>query len=268
MAAHLRPLSTAEILDGAFTLLRRQIGLFLAISGVFIALVAPLMFVVPVYAISILAGGVFIVRDGALLWAAAELAQGHSVRLGQALKRGVFLFLPLIAARILFFLAFLPIVILLVGVVMVASLVLGEAAFVLLLGALPLLAFVFASWFAWQQLVVVEREFNFVRHSTRLAKGARWKILGVSLVAYLIVGLPQTVVLGTRVAASGWDLSVLSDPEAMSAGTLIAQWVIAGLTTPFWVLTMTLLYFDRRVRVEGYDVEQSVAELEQAIEAT
>lgn len=264
MVAPLRPLSTPEILDGAFTLLRRNLGLLLAITAIFMALIAPLLLVLPLWAVGLVAGGVFLVRDGALLYVAAELAQGRSVRLGQALRQGLYLFLPLLAGTILFTLAWMPMMLVMVGIVAAAVSIVGNAGGILVLGFLPLAAYIYASWFAWQQLVVVEREFNFVKHSTRLAKNARWKILVVSFVSYLLVGLPQFVILGARVASSGWDWSTAIDTEATSTGTLLAQWLVGGLTMPYWILAVTLLYFDRRVRIDGFDVQQTVAEFERA----
>ena len=264
MPALLRPLSSAEILDGSFTLLRRHIGLLLGLSAVYYAAVAPLLLVVPQWVFPIVAGFLLVARDGSLLWASAQLAQGKRPTLGETLGQGLKLFIPLWLLLVLYTLAWSPLIAAGMLVILAATVVLGPVGYGLLLLFLPVGAFAFTSWFAWQQVLVVEHRFNFFRQSTRLARGARWKILGVSIVAWLIVGLPQGVVLGSQAAANGWDWDAVAAQQEISGGVLAAQWLIVALTRPFWILIFTLLYFDRRVRVDGLDVQQSVAQFERA----
>ena len=101
------------------------------------------------------------------------------------------------------------------------------------------------TYFAAMAVAMVEgsnRAVSFDR-SAALTQGSKWRIIGVFLVAYLVYFLITIVVAGIAVAVSGPLL-----------GTLLTVLVMA-CTYPFIGTLTTLLYFDLRIRREGFDLD-------------
>ncbi|MBV9789891.1 MAG: glycerophosphoryl diester phosphodiesterase membrane domain-containing protein [Chloroflexi bacterium] len=95
---------------------------------------------------------------------------------------------------------------------------------------------------AWQSLV----------RSWRLTQGSFWRILGyvllMVLLIYVLAVLPVSVVsfIGGII---GLDQRILFVINACAGA------VLGVITTPFSMIAYTLLYFDLRVRKEGFDLE-------------
>jgi hypothetical protein len=97
-----------------------------------------------------------------------------------------------------------------------------------------------------------------MRRSARLLRGRLWGVLGIGALA----GLVSTIaggVLGSIPQAAGFAL-----------GPGRGGWVLVGaggalaslVTTPFVAIVATLLYFDGRIRTEGFDLEVIASSLE------
>jgi len=91
-----------------------------------------------------------------------------------------------------------------------------------------------------------------LRRSFRLVKGRWWSVFGALFLAFLLqffIGLVVGVPLGFLTA--NWD--------SASAGSLIVSTLISVvssvITTPFMAAVLVLIYFDLRVRKEGFDLE-------------
>ena len=117
---------------------------------------------------------------------------------------------------------------------------------------------IFAIRFTFGTTVVVvegSRGRAAMRRSWGLAKGQFWRILGTLFLASLLAGivggflaLPASI--GSFfVGSGGWALRAL--------GASIAS----VITTPFVVLVRVLLYFDMRIRKEGFDLMVQAQEL-------
>jgi hypothetical protein len=97
-----------------------------------------------------------------------------------------------------------------------------------------------------------------LRRSARLLRGRVWGVLGIGLLAGLVSFIAGGVLGFT--------------PQAVGAalGPDRGGWVLVGaggalsslLTTPFVAIVATLLYFDGRIRTEGFDLEVIAATLE------
>lgn len=93
-----------------------------------------------------------------------------------------------------------------------------------------------------------------MRRSARLVRRRFWPVLGTSVLA----GVIDSVVS-----------SVLSAPAALFVGGGAVSWVfstawsaaVGVVTTPFVVIVATLIYFDLRVRNEGFDLEIMAADV-------
>lgn len=106
-------------------------------------------------------------------------------------------------------------------------------------------------------VVVVEdvRGTSAVSRSWNLTAGHAWRVLGtlilagiISFVGTAIIQIP-TELAATLLGSDAWPISAL--------GTALASVLI----TPFSLLIVVLLYFDLRVRKEGYDIEVMAQEL-------
>jgi membrane-anchored glycerophosphoryl diester phosphodiesterase (GDPDase) len=91
--------------------------------------------------------------------------------------------------------------------------------------------------------------------SWRLAKGHFWRLLGALILAGLmssiiaaVLAIPGNLV-ADAVGPQGWPLRALGESLA------------SVLTTPFTTLITVLLYFDLRIRKEGFDIEVMAQEL-------
>jgi hypothetical protein len=240
--AMLRPLTTGEVLDTAFSLYRESFValltvslatqfLPLAISGYVETtggfLVNPgLWFVAAV--LGFIAGAIgtaaatFIVSDSYL---------GHQITTGEAFARAT----PFLGR--------------LVGYSFLSSLIIG-------LGMLMLIVpgFIFLCGFAVGAPALVLESLpsatGAMGRSWELTKGYRGKIFAVLFTTIVLLLIP-TIGVGALVAIFG--------PGEGESAVLIASLVITAiiqiLVAPFIYVAFTVLYYDLRVRKEGFDLE-------------
>ena len=263
--SNLRPLSFGEILDGAFTIYRRQF------ASLFLTALVPQLPVIAWTAIYALVGGSFNSQTAAfggatpgLLIALAVLTlpamiggvtaiggvtyqfsrayTGTPVGTGEALRRGLSRALPLLGAYIaVTFMAMLGCLAFVVGM------------FVVLLAA-----------FAVPPAVVLERlgPFDAISRSWQLIKGAWLEVFLVVFVAGLISGLPGGAVSG---GLSLFGVIVSHGDMARAVPYQVTGQLLGGLlrtlTLPFSIGATVLLYYDRRVRTEALDVQMMTESL-------
>ena len=100
-----------------------------------------------------------------------------------------------------------------------------------------------------------------IRRAFRLSKGSRWRIV-------IARGLPAII---------SWTLSVLiteiillllffvlrhfaerwfSHRDLLNCILILTQGAVAALVGPIYPIALTLIYYDQRIRKEGYDIEQ------------
>lgn len=131
----------------------------------------------------------------------------------------------------------------------------GPVAVVLVLGGFILFGvaifYVLASWMTLPAVVIIEglRPLASLRRSWRLARGARWRILGLLMlmgILEVILGVLFAVVLLGVVATQGPVRIVLQETANLAVNAVWAplQWGV-----------FTLLYYDLRVRKEAFDLQ-------------
>lgn len=128
------------------------------------------------------------------------------------------------------------------------------------LGSLALLVWLFTIVSFAPVAVVLERKPVFAAFSRSLAlvRNGFWRVLGIRLLAGLVAGAVSTAVsvpfaIVTMVVASASSLStaaILLAATANMVGSIIGQIVV----TPFSAGVDTLLYTDRRIRAEAFDL--------------
>lgn len=133
----------------------------------------------------------------------------------------------------------------------------------------PVLIYFMVRWSLVLQIVSLERPGSAratLRRSSALVKGNWWRVLGTVIVLYIITiafMLPFLLPLFSRISGgvrgTGEILSAISD----TFSAYQAIWTIIGsiLLTPIFVIGTTLLYYDLRVRKEGYDLKTLSKEL-------
>jgi len=89
-----------------------------------------------------------------------------------------------------------------------------------------------------------------LERSWRLVKGSSWRIFGIRVLVALIAGIIEAVLGGLLgLAGNGFDAN----------GRLLLQEVVSAFTAvfigPITYIAVTLLYYDTRIRKEGFDIE-------------
>jgi hypothetical protein len=159
-----------------------------------------------------------------------------------------------------------------VPAILVATLAVGLASGLGLILCIAPGVWLWTSWYVTVPTITAEQRgpFASMKRSFALVKPRFWTVLGVAVVAYILTLVVQQVV-GTAIqlAAVPSLLSAQQDPAQVGQafGRLIGVSVLSStlvqiFTVPFLAAVATIVYFDLRVRSEGYDLERLVAEME------
>lgn len=261
----LRPLSLGEILDGSFTLYRRHFATLVATALIPVAaMTIPWVLLMSQMnakdpAAMLAAGGVMLllvpvmiavsgIAWGGLTHEASQAYLGEEVSVRDGVSKGLRRALPLF------------------GAFMIAGILIYAGFFLLIVpGFLLMIMF-----FAVSQAVVVEGKgpIEALGRSRDLARGAWGKIFGTCFVIFLIAYLPSMALgVGAAFLIPGF-IPTGGEPQAAGGGIFgfyALSSVISGLTMPFMMLGLTLLYYDRRVRTEALDLEIATRELSTAV---
>ena len=258
-AIPVRPRSVSELVDGAFQLLRRNYAQFVMLMGiayvpwlVITMLLTRSMFVdaasgVPTTSISrtlVMALGALIwfsVIDGAITIAASQSYLGRRVDVGESLRRAF----ALVGA--------------LVGVAIVRGVVTFLGFLFLIVPGLYFLA----KFFAAPAAVVLERAGMgaALARSSALSEGLKGHVLKTLLlvfVIYLVLSIALGAVAGAVIGGVG------AGAAASPLVTMLTQIVSAIFTIliyPLISIAQTLLYYDLRIKKEGYDIELMASDL-------
>ena len=260
-----RPRSAFEIIDASIQLLRRQYLQFVTIAA---ALYVPFIGVVayafprlqamqgmtqpseifgtmgPIIILYLFAFGWMLIVECAIGLAVADSYLGRPIRAGHSLRQALGRSLPILGAGILKGLLFM---LLFAGVGVLAGLsaLLGVFGIVLAVAAAVVGGcWLYASLFAVPLLVVFEGlgGGSSISRSMALAKGGTPRILGVLLLSWLIYGAVAVV------------FSLIGQLVSPLTGSLIG--FIAGpFIYPMIPAVVTVLYYDMRIRKEGYDIQ-------------
>jgi len=287
----LRPLGFGEVVDGAVQLYRRDFGLYylIALLGAFPGYVITLASGVDFSGVAIDEGtepsalfgevgalfGVLTI-DAAISWvgmlavavAMAARIDEQAVSVGRA-YRSALLHLPaaggatLLALLLFLVVAFLVLMVAMVPMALTAQ---GQGILLTLVGLLFLLlvivcmaSFWLAATFAIFPAVIIEGRgvTGALGRSLQLCRGGWLRVIGIMIVALIINLAPSYAI----VALFGMQ-DLFTSPEALDTIDPGRQWVlntadlmVGPLTTPFMVGSIMILFHDRRVRSEAYDLE-------------
>ena len=95
--------------------------------------------------------------------------------------------------------------------------------------------------------------FGALGRSHRLVKGRWWKVAVTIMIGVLLVSFLGGVMQGILLAV---PTLLVEDNEAVAAfATVVANTIGSVITTPFTAAVVALIYFDQRVRKEGFDLQ-------------
>jgi len=283
--ADLKPMEMGEVLDGAFTLYRRHFGLFLRLSvavmwlPVALAVYLRLRFagsgpeqmigaiqdhlltgilVVLFVAVAYTLAGLLLTAGSIHIISASYL--GRQPTLGEALSLGASRILPLFLVAVgKGLLIFMIGIAGAVGVGILAALgkVVGTAVSVLLVLAasctlLWFVVYVACGYGLTTPVLVLEElssSFDAFGRSWELTRTFKLKLLGLAVIAYLIANfVPSAFVGGVGAYAA------LANPSLQPA-VIVVSALLPIVLAPILPCVFTLLYYDLRVRREGFDLQ-------------
>jgi hypothetical protein len=271
--AQYRPRSASEIVDAGFQLLRRDYRSFVTITAVTYAPVLVVLLVLQralgvtmrepnvryLMASVVLTLLWYSLSAGALTFAAADAYAGRAVDPVLALRRGLSRMPATLVAMLAVYVA-VAVSLGLVGVLVpfaavgvrllpLPVLIVGGIAAFGLLTALAL--YLLTRWFAVPAAHLLEDTGPFagMRRSWRLSDDSKWRLFGTLLLVWVIY-----FVLTIGLSVAGAILQNVAIQQVMGA-------LAAVLVYPLLPVTMTVLYYDARIRREGYDIDLLEREL-------
>jgi hypothetical protein len=285
-------MSIADLIDEIFRLYRQNFGLLFGIAAL-VSIPATIAFAVgtsflgpfepaeievftPADAANVVAAGVALVLGGLLFLvtfpllvaaitdATAKRYLGRLTTIGASLRVGMARYWRVLVGYLLVLLAVLGISLLaIVGFFASVSMMVDGSGALVAAGVIGLLV-VFVAWMAalvwltvtWTflpQAVVLEDigAVAALARSARLVAGSRWRVIGINLlltiIGVILLSLPSSLI----------GLIVQPLPLPFNLGLAISQLVaaLAGIAFyPIQLGTVALLYYDLRVRKEGFDL--------------
>ena len=258
----LRPLSVGEILDRAFRLYRNH---FLSLIGITALALTPVLILEVLSQIlmgsAVLVNGlqsffVLCLVQGSLTYAVASAYLGHPFSIGRAYRAALSRYGSLWGAIMLQILAIcVPVVLL--GCALIEMT--GRGAGTIIVTQLLFVALVILFISRWLLAVpsIMQEGAGAVQglgRSWKLTHGIFWRVLGVLLLTLLIADLPSTAVTyGLTYFFPGNPVGPLVKLVLTELSLIVALPWSTGVTV--------LLYYDLRVRGEGYDLELQAREL-------
>ena len=272
--ASLQPMGFTEILDIIFSLYQSHFQLILSICTVYFVLTLGMNLLTGIsifffessgiqgraIAIDLVDVGITIVvalfSVGALLFAGAQAFLGKqisaSAAFGQVTRRfGSYL-----------------------GSSLLLGLIVGLLAITII--GIPFAIYFATRWGFYAQAVLIEEHSatNALKRSRELVKGAWWRVFGIMLAIFLLAFMIQAVLQFSLLFVFGFTKEISGEggllemfrrmfsPE-LTAWDGLAAYVIQSfindvvnsLMLPLTPVGITLLYFDQRIRKEGFDIE-------------
>ena len=226
--------SLADLVTETLLLYRRHFWLFLPI-----ALIPQIPSVLGLASLSVpldvlVSVGVFVlssIAQGAIVHSVAAINAGLTPSIDASSRHALRFGAPLVFGQLLWTL-----------------LLLGSAVLAVVLIGIPMFFVVLVLFVFYPQAIIIEGSTYLpgFRRSAGLVKGSWWRVLGVELTYILVYAVPVGL------------LFTLASPQTATVGSI----VVAVVGMPWTVIGITLLYFDLRVRNEGFNRDVLSRELQ------
>ena len=181
----------------------------------------------------------------ALASATADIYLGRDVTIGSAFKTAWSILFRYLGTYLIVEAVFLPIF----GLFLVSTMLTTKSAVgiranigLVILVWLPIAFILWTRWILHAPVMVVERRFGMsaLRRSSALVKGAWWRTFGIVLISLVVELVPARI----------FGLLTSSVPVV---GTLI-QGLVFSFSYAYLATVVTVYYFDRRCRLEDFDL--------------
>ena len=275
----LQPMGFTDILDTIFSLYRSHFRLIFGICIVYFVLMLGLNLLLGISAFYFsnsgpwgMAIGIPIITSwitilislfsiGALLFAGGQSYLGRQIAAGTAFRQIARRFWSYLGSNILY------------------MLVIGLLAITII--GIPFAIYFAARWGFYAQAVLIEETSatHALRRSSELVKGTWWRVFGILFAIFVLAFMIQTILqfsllfgfgLTQAISGEGGLLKMfqrLFVPELTTWDGLVnyiiqsfINYVVNSLMLPVGIIGSTLLYFDQRIRKEGFDIEMRVTD--------
>lgn len=267
-AASLQPMGFIDILDTTLSLYRSHCRLILRICAVYFVLTLGMSLLTDISMLFSLENvmmtmmGIFAVwisvlvllfSVGAIVFAGAQAYLGNHITADAAFKQVTRRFLPYLGGFLLW------------------MLVVGVLAITII--GIPFAIYFGTRWNFYPQAVIIEgaSATHALKRSRELVRDAWWRIFGITLAILLIAFMIETVLLFFLLFAFGFTQAISGEdgllemfrrmfvPELTGWDGLVAYLIqsclnhfVTSLTLPLTSIGIMLLYFDQRIRKEGF----------------
>lgn len=232
--AELNPMDLGELLTETFKVYRARFWIFFRI-----ALLAQIPFLIaelagtPAVSFLFFAVGIllYILADGAIIFATTQHYLGREIRVAECYGQAWGKVLSLIGGAI----------------VLLIALALSAVASVIIIG-IPVFFYLLVSRFFYPQAIILEGKgpLTGLRRSRELVKGTWWRVFGLGVVFVIV-----TLAISVALTIPGF-IAALFGPTPAAILFTISE----SIATPIGYIGATLVYFDLRVRKEGYTTER------------
>jgi len=280
----LQPMGFSEILDTTFSLYRKYFLLFLGIIAIhFFSKLADYLlkgFFPNGLLKDLIVGGISepfaLVSMGGIIVASATTYLGRHITSPAALRYTLQRVLPMLGGYLLWLLFFaIP----LIGISLFFSRM-GQgrslvSLLVMLLTCIPLPTYFVVRWLFVVEAVLLEKlpVGSALKRSSQLVRRTWWRVCSMSI-SFLMLGAAISIIFKVSVVCILVLTNIAGETDFMG----IIRWaimestidssnlpfyaimtctdlVVSTLTFPIWIIGNTLLYFDLRIRKEGFDIE-------------
>ena len=201
---------------------------------------------------------------GALLFTGAQIYLGKDITAGAAFSQVTRRFWSYLGSSVLLMITIAVLAITIIGI--------------------PFAIYFGIRWGFYAQAVLIEETSatNALKRSRELVRGSWWYVLGVMLAIFLLSFMIETVLQFFLLFAFGFTEVISAEdgglemfrrmvtPELTAWDGLVAYVIhslinsaVTSLILPLTPVGITLLYFDRRIRKEGFDVETHITNAEE-----
>lgn len=225
------------------------------------------LFGIITFVLAIVGGFFAILQLGALTAFVSERFLGRAMTVREAYRTAFRRWLSLVVAAFLLGLVFVALFGIFFGIILVPAIgiaALGDGAggaaaglvtlclCVLIIPAMLGLLFFYTRWVFWTQAIVIENynSTGGLGRSWKLVKGSFWRVFGFILLLSIMV---YVVTIGPTTALSFGAFFLPSPLLQFILQTMISG-VIGVIVAPLQYATLTVLYYDLRIRREGFDL--------------
>ncbi len=280
----LQPMGVGDILDTTFSLYRKHFLLFLGIVSIyfFASLIEyslkgwasnpdgqtliTRLFILPFLILTV----------GSIVIATASVYLGENITSRTALRQALHQFFPMLGGHLLWVSVWVITLLLIsVSIPFVARSQSFAVVIMIMIIGIPISTYIAVRWGFYIETILLEKlsVTNALRRSSELVRGAWWQVFGtfiLILISSYAIQLIFEISLGTififtNLAGDAslrdiieWailDRVLDSNSFVFYVVMTCINLVLGALVLPIWVIGVTILYFDRRIRKEGSDIE-------------